>query len=78
VPLVITRANRIARNGDIANIIGIYGLVVLARAYKMPYYMPTMVDFLYVDLKIGRRYRLGKERRTRTEIAQFFCNLGLQ
>jgi methylthioribose-1-phosphate isomerase len=37
VDLVITGADRIAANGDVANKIGTYGLAVLARAHGLPY-----------------------------------------
>lgn len=37
VDLVITGADRITANGDVANKIGTYGLAVLARAHDIPY-----------------------------------------
>jgi methylthioribose-1-phosphate isomerase len=37
--LVITGADRIAANGDVANKIGTYGLAVLARAHDIPFYV---------------------------------------
>ena len=39
VDAVITGADRIARNGDAANKIGTYGLSLLARAHKLPFYV---------------------------------------
>jgi methylthioribose-1-phosphate isomerase len=39
VDLVITGADRIARNGDTANKIGTYGLAVLARHHGIPFYV---------------------------------------
>jgi methylthioribose-1-phosphate isomerase len=39
VDLVITGADRIAANGDVANKIGTYGLAVLANAHGLPYYV---------------------------------------
>ena len=39
VDLVITGADRIAANGDTANKIGTYGLAILARAHKVPFYV---------------------------------------
>ena len=38
VDAVITGADRIAANGDVANKIGTYGLAVLAHAHGLPYY----------------------------------------
>ena len=39
VDLVITGADRIAANGDVANKIGTYGLALLARAHDIPLYV---------------------------------------
>jgi methylthioribose-1-phosphate isomerase len=39
VNLVITGADRIAANGDVANKIGTYGLAVLARHHGIPFYV---------------------------------------
>jgi len=39
VDLVITGADRIAANGDVANKIGTYGLAVLAQAHHIPLFV---------------------------------------
>ncbi|MFP4316939.1 MAG: S-methyl-5-thioribose-1-phosphate isomerase [Desulfovibrionales bacterium] len=39
VDKIIVGADRIAANGDVANKIGTYGLAVLARAHKVPFYV---------------------------------------
>ncbi len=39
VQLVITGADRIARNGDVANKIGTYGVAALAKAHGVPFYV---------------------------------------
>jgi methylthioribose-1-phosphate isomerase len=39
VDLVVVGADRIARNGDVANKIGTYSLAVLARAHGIPFYV---------------------------------------
>ena len=39
VDLVVTGADRVARNGDTANKIGTYGLAVLARHHGIPFYV---------------------------------------
>lgn len=39
VDLVVVGADRIARNGDVANKIGTYGLAVLARHHEVPFYV---------------------------------------
>ncbi len=41
VNLVITGADRIAANGDVANKIGTYSLAVLARAHGIPFYVAS-------------------------------------
>ena len=71
--LVITGADRIARKGDIANIIVIYGLAVLARAHKIPFYVPATRSLFYMSM-IPIEEKPADEIRIRT----FFCDLGLQ
>jgi methylthioribose-1-phosphate isomerase len=39
IDAVITGADRIAANGDVANKIGTYGVAVLARAHNIPFYV---------------------------------------
>jgi methylthioribose-1-phosphate isomerase len=39
VDLVLVGADRIARNGDVANKIGTYGVAVLAREHQVPFYV---------------------------------------
>jgi methylthioribose-1-phosphate isomerase len=39
VDKVIVGADHLARNGDIANKIGTYGIAVLARHFKIPFYV---------------------------------------
>lgn len=39
VDMVITGADRIAANGDVANKIGTYGVAVMARAHGIPFYV---------------------------------------
>lgn len=48
VQAVIVGADRVAANGDVANKIGTYGLALLARAHKIPFYVAapsSTVDF---------------------------------
>lgn len=52
IDLCIVGADRIARNGDTANKIGTYGLAVLARHHRVPFYVaaPTStIDFAIAD-----------------------------
>ena len=39
IDLVLVGADRIARNGDVANKIGTYGVAVLAREHRIPFYV---------------------------------------
>lgn len=39
IDIVITGADRVARNGDAANKIGTYGVAMLARAHDIPFYI---------------------------------------
>ena len=48
VDLVVVGADRIARNGDVANKVGTYPLAVLAREHRIPFYVAAplaTVDF---------------------------------
>jgi methylthioribose-1-phosphate isomerase len=52
ISLVITGADRIARNGDTANKIGTYSLAVLAKEHGLPFYVAAplnTIDFNSVD-----------------------------
>ncbi len=53
VDLVITGADRIAANGDVANKIGTYGLAVLARAHSIPFYVAAPLSTFDRDLPTG-------------------------
>jgi methylthioribose-1-phosphate isomerase len=44
IDLVVVGADRIARNGDVANKIGTYSLAVLARAHGLPFYVAAPVS----------------------------------
>lgn len=53
VALVITGADRIARNGDTANKIGTYGLAVLAAAHGIPFYVAAPTSTFDSSLRNG-------------------------
>src|SRR4029077_15353037 len=44
VSAVVVGADRIARNGDTANKIGTYGIAVLARENKVPFYVAAPIS----------------------------------
>jgi methylthioribose-1-phosphate isomerase len=53
IDLVITGADRVAANGDAANKIGTYGVALLARAHKIPFYMAWPSSTLDLSLASG-------------------------
>ncbi len=54
VDLVITGADRIAANGDVANKIGTYGLAVLAQAHRIPFFAAAPRSTFDISLSTGR------------------------
>ena len=67
VDLVVVGADRIARNGDVANKIGTYGLAVLARAHGIPFYVAAPRSTL--DLATPDGAAIPIEERGREELA---------
>ena len=53
VSAVVVGADRIARNGDTANKIGTYGIAVLARENKVPFYVAAPISTLDMSLASG-------------------------
>jgi methylthioribose-1-phosphate isomerase len=53
IDLVITGADRIASNGDMANKIGSYQLAVVAKENKIPFYVAAPLSTFDPDLKNG-------------------------
>lgn len=53
ISAVITGADRIAANGDVANKIGTYGLALLAKAHGIPFYVAAPVSTFDLNLKTG-------------------------
>lgn len=66
VHVVITGADRIAANGDTANKIGTYGLAVLARHHKLPFYIAAPKSTFDLDLDSGAAIPI--EQRDRHEV----------
>ncbi len=55
IHVVITGADRIARNGDTANKIGTYGIAVAAHANGVPFYVAAPSTTFDLSLESGRR-----------------------
>jgi methylthioribose-1-phosphate isomerase len=66
IDLVIVGADRIARNGDVANKIGTYSIAVLAKEHKVPFYVacPTST----IDLRLSSGNRIPIEERNPKEV----------
>ena len=69
VDLVIAGADRIAANGDAANKIGTYGLAVLARYHKIPFYIAA--PYSTFDLSISDGKNIPIEERDPQEVLEF-------
>jgi len=69
VDLVITGADRIAANGDVANKIGTYQVAVLARENRIPFYVAAPIST--IDLFIKNGDSIPIEERDPAEITHF-------
>lgn len=56
----IVGADRIAKNGDVANKIGTYGLAILAREHGVPFYVAAPVSTLDLALASGEEIPIEK------------------
>lgn len=69
VDLVITGADRIAANGDVANKIGTYQVAVLARENKIPFYVAAPLSTIDRSMETGDM--IPVEERDPREISHF-------
>jgi methylthioribose-1-phosphate isomerase len=69
IDLVITGADRIAANGDVANKIGTYQTAVLARTHKIPFYVAAPISTIDPTIKNGDL--IPVEERDPEEISRF-------
>lgn len=69
IDCVIVGADRIAKNGDVANKIGTYSLAVLAKVHKIPFYVAAPQSTFDKDIPDGEKIKL--EQRSPDEIT--FC-----
>lgn len=58
IDLVITGADRIAKNGDTINRIGTYNLAVLANAHNIPFYIAAPISAIDMDLENAEDFEL--------------------
>ncbi len=73
VDLVITGADRIAANGDVANKIGTYGVSILAKQHEIPFYVAAPSSTF--DLSIPDGSAIPIEERDPDEIRRGFGRL---
>lgn len=66
IDLIIVGADRIARNGDVANKIGTYTLAVLAQAHAIPFYVAA--PFSTLDLSMSDGEAIPIEERDPEEV----------
>lgn len=69
IDLVITGADRIAKNGDSANKIGTYNLAVLCKYHKIPFYIAAPTSTIDLNCKTGDEIKI--EFRDRSELNSF-------
>jgi len=70
VDLVITGADRIAANGDSANKIGTLSLAVLAKEFKIPFYIAAPTSTFDLSIKTGSGIPI--EERSGAEVTESF------
>ncbi|NOY93840.1 MAG: S-methyl-5-thioribose-1-phosphate isomerase [Deltaproteobacteria bacterium] len=68
IDFVIVGSDRIARNGDVANKIGTYGVAVLAHAHDVPF--GVAAPFSTVDMAMPTGEGIPIEQRSREEVAR--------
>ena len=66
IDAAVVGADRIAANGDVANKIGTYGVAVLCRAHKVPFYVAAPVST--IDRKIPTGKGIPIEERDPSEV----------
>ncbi|MBE0657702.1 MAG: S-methyl-5-thioribose-1-phosphate isomerase [Bryobacteraceae bacterium] len=67
---VIVGADRIARNGDVANKVGTYGVAVLAKENGVPFYVAAPISTL--DLTLDSGDQIPIEQRPAKEVTEVF------
>lgn len=68
IDLVVVGADRIARNGDVANKIGTYSVAVLAAAHEIPFYVAA--PRATIDFETADGAAIPIEERSRAEMAE--------
>jgi methylthioribose-1-phosphate isomerase len=66
IDIVVTGADRIAKNGDSANKIGTYNLAVLCKHHNIPFYIAAPTSTIDKDCKHGDQIKI--EERNKSEV----------
>ena len=66
IQTVIVGADRIARNGDVANKIGTYSIAVLAKEHGIPFYVAAPLSTIDLDTPAGKQIPI--EQRDSSEV----------
>ena len=69
ISLIVVGADRVARNGDVANKIGTYSLAILAKFHRVPFYVAAPISTL--DLTIASGEDVPIEERSPEEVTHF-------
>lgn len=69
ISVVVVGADRVAANGDVANKIGTYGLAVLAREHRIPFYVAAPMSTVDMDTASGEDIPI--EERPPEEVRSF-------
>ncbi len=70
IDLAIVGADRIARNGDVANKIGTYSLAVLCKEHGIPFYVAAPLSTIDFSMESG--YEIPIEERNPREVTHVF------
>jgi len=70
IDLVIVGADRIVKNGDVANKIGTYGVAILAKEHHLPFYVAAPTSTL--DFSLDDGWQIPIEEREAEEITSGF------
>lgn len=62
VDAVVVGADRITRNGDVANKIGTYGVAILAKHHGIPFYVAAPISTVDYDLAEGSQIPIEERR----------------
>jgi len=70
IDCVIVGADRVAKNGDVANKIGTYNLAVLAKAHDTPFYVAAPTSSFDPAIESGEKIKI--EERSKDEVTNWF------